>query len=176
MRSATRNDAICYNFPSRNDSLWAGKRFLLVHATPRDPLDEYLLKDSPDLGEATPECRSRRRVCRTHSHAVQHPDQWHRGPESGQCGLPRDGDPRAGFAIIEDNKIELRRVAYPVEETVSRVEAMPWPRRAKEIMSTTLRLGRLPVEMDGGLSAAAPDEPDPDDELESEPAVQERPD
>ncbi len=23
----------------------AGKRFLLVHATPRDPLDEYLLKD-----------------------------------------------------------------------------------------------------------------------------------
>jgi hypothetical protein len=86
----------------------------------------------------------------------------------GSVGLPRDGDPRAGFAIIEDNRIELKRLAYPVEETVCRVEAMPWPRRAKEIMSAVLRLGRLPAEMDGGFGAAAIDEPDPDEEFESD--------
>ena len=58
-------------------------------------------------------------------------------------GLPRDGDPRAAFAIIDDNKIELKRVDYPIEETVARVEQMPWPRRAKEITASVLRLGRL---------------------------------
>ena len=54
----------------------------------------------------------------------------------GSVGLPRDGDPRAAFAIIEDNKIELKRVDYPIEETVARVEQMPWPRRAKEITAS----------------------------------------
>ena len=63
----------------------------------------------------------------------------------GSVGQPRDGDPRAAYAIIEDNRIELKRVAYPIEETIARVEAMPWPRRAKEIMAHVLRLGRLPL-------------------------------
>ena len=51
----------------------------------------------------------------------------------GSVGLPRDGDPRAGFAIIDDNKIEMKRIDYPVEETIARIEAMPWPRRGKDI-------------------------------------------
>ena len=63
----------------------------------------------------------------------------------GSVGLPRDGDPRAAFAIIDDGKIEMKRVAYPVEQTVARIEAMPWPRRAKEILGYVLRVGRLPA-------------------------------
>ena len=43
----------------------------------------------------------------------------------GSVGLPRDGDPRAAYAIIDDNRIELKRVAYPVEETIERIEACP---------------------------------------------------
>jgi putative phosphoesterase len=122
----------------------ASKRFLLVHATPRDPLDEYLLKD--------PETWARRLqnvdadiVCVGHSHmqfnilvdgvVVLNP---------GSVGLPRDGDPRAAYAIIEDNRIELKRVAYPVEDTIDRIESMPWPRRAKDLLSHVIRAGRMP--------------------------------
>ena len=45
----------------------------------------------------------------------------------GSVGQPRDGDPRAAYAVIDDNKIELKRVEYPVEETVARIEASPAP-------------------------------------------------
>ena len=62
----------------------------------------------------------------------------------GSVGQPRDGDPRAAYAIIEDNKIELKRVFYPVDETIARIEAMPWSPRAKEMMTHALRAGRLP--------------------------------
>lgn len=35
----------------------------------------------------------------------------------GSVGQPRDGDPRAAFAILDEeaNRLELRRVAYPIE-------------------------------------------------------------
>src|SRR5262249_10355735 len=88
----------------------------------------------------------------------------------GSVGLPRDGDPRAAFAIIDNGRIEMRRVAYPVEQTVARVEEMPWPRRAKDIMAHVLRVGRLPA-ADGPEWSISPetsgtsdidDDPDPD--------------
>jgi putative phosphoesterase len=120
-----------------------GSSYLLVHATPRDPLDEYLLKDPATWAKRVHNVEADI-VCVGHTHyqfnllvggvIVLNP---------GSVGLPRDGDPRAAFAIIEDNRIELKRVDYPVEETVARVEQMPWPRRAKEITASVLRLGRL---------------------------------
>ena len=121
-----------------------GKRFLLVHATPRDPLDEYLMKD-PETWARRVQNVEADIVCVGHSHmqfnlmadgvVVLNP---------GSVGQPRDGDPRAAYAIIDDNKIELKRVAYPVEETIARIEATPLPDRAKEIMRHCLRTGRLP--------------------------------
>jgi putative phosphoesterase len=141
-----------------------GKRFLLVHATPRDPLDEYLLKD-PSVWAKRLQNVDADIVCVGHTH-VQFRLEVNKVLvlNPGSVGLPRDGDPRAGYAIIDDDRIELRRVAYPVEKTVARVEAMPWPRRAKEIMSYVLRLGRLPLEMgpDGSGTAALDDDPDAD--------------
>jgi putative phosphoesterase len=141
-----------------------GKRFLLVHATPRDPLDEYLLKD-PNTWAKRLQNVDADIVCVGHTHMqfkleingvlVLNP---------GSVGLPRDGDPRAAFAVIEDNKIELRRVAYPVETTIARVEAMPWPRRAKDILASVLRQGRLPDQAEeDGSSSEFDDVQDPDD-------------
>ena len=124
-----------------------GKRFLIVHATPRDPLDEYLLKDSGTWAKRLQNVDADI-VCVGHTHMqfmlevngvlVLNP---------GSVGLPRDGDPRVGFAMIEDNRIELRRIAYPIEETIARIDVMPWPRRTKEITSHVLRFGKLPLDM-----------------------------
>jgi putative phosphoesterase len=136
-----------------------GKRFLMVHATPRDPLDEYVMKD-PKLWARRVHNVEADIVCVGHSHL-----QFNLYAEGvvvvnpGSVGQPRDGDPRAAYAVIEDGKIELKRVAYPVEETIARVEASALPERAKQILRQSLRLGRLPGS-DPGIEI----EPEPDDE------------
>ncbi len=145
----------------------AGKRYLLVHATPRDPLDEYLLKNR-DVWARRVQNAEADIVCVGHSHmqfnlmvdrtVVLNP---------GSVGLPRDGDPRAAYAIIEDNRIELKRVAYPIEETVRRIRETSWPERAKELMVQVLRSGRL--------AGTTPD-PDADADAELEDRLVDAPD
>lgn len=121
-----------------------GKRFMMVHATPRDPLDEYLLKDLPTWSRRLQNVEADI-VCVGHSHL-----QFNLAVDGvvvvnpGSVGQPRDGDPRAAYAVIDGNKIELKRVAYPVDETVALIEASSLPDRAKQIMCDALRLGRLP--------------------------------
>lgn len=36
----------------------------------------------------------------------------------GSVGQPRDGDPRASYAVIDDGRVTLKRAAYDVERTV----------------------------------------------------------
>ena len=36
----------------------------------------------------------------------------------GSVGQPRDGDPRAAYAIIEDGRVEFRRVTYDIDRTI----------------------------------------------------------
>jgi len=137
-----------------------GRRFLMVHATPRDPLDEYLMKD-PKVWAKRVHNVEADVVCVGHSHMqfnlvvdgvmVLNP---------GSVGQPRDGDPRAAYAIIDDNKVELKRVAYPVEETVARIEASPIPDRAKELLAHSLRFGRLP-DANHEADETPPDEEEP---------------
>jgi putative phosphoesterase len=121
-----------------------GRRYLLVHGTPRDPLDEYLMKD-PETWSKRLQSADADIVCVGHSHmqfnlmangiVVLNP---------GSVGQPRDGDPRAAYAVIDNGKIELKRLAYPVEEAVDRVLASALEDRAKELMVHCLRNGRLP--------------------------------
>ena len=59
----------------------------------------------------------------------------------GSVGLPRDGDPRAAYAIVENYKVDLKRANYPVEETVSVIQDMPLPETAKEMLAEVLRTG-----------------------------------
>jgi putative phosphoesterase len=133
-----------------------GTRFLLVHATPRDPLDEYLLKD-PNTWAKRLQNVDADIVCVGHTHIqFQLAVNGTLVLNPGSVGLPRDGDPRAGFAVIEDGKVEMKRIPYSVEQTVARVEAMPWQRRAKEMMTYVLRTGRLP-EQAGPASSGTPD-------------------
>jgi hypothetical protein len=68
----------------------------------------------------------------------------------GSVGQPRDGDPRAAYAVIDDGTIELKRIAYPIEETVAHLEATRLPERAKQMYRECLRLGRLPHPAPGG--------------------------
>ena len=121
-----------------------GKRILMVHATPRDPLDEYVMRD-PKIWAKRLENIEADLVCVGHSH-VQFNLQLDNAVvlNPGSVGQPRDGDPRAAYAVIEGNKIELKRVEYSPEETIAKLEALDIPERAKRMFAHSLRVGRLP--------------------------------
>ena len=120
-----------------------GRRFLMVHGTPRDPLDEYVMRDPEVWAERLKDCEADV-VLVGHSHM-----QFNLKVGSsivinpGSVGNPRDGDPRAAYAIIDGNKIELKRVEYPVEETIKGIEALPLPDRAKEMFRDCYVHGRM---------------------------------
>jgi putative phosphoesterase len=119
-------------------------RFFLAHATPRDPLDEYAPPES--------EFWSRRLqhvdadvVCVGHTH---HPYVLPVGDKlvinPGSVGQPRDGDPRAAYAVIEDRKVELKRVEYAVDATVRAVQESSLPEPAKALLAEVFRTGAMP--------------------------------
>ena len=57
----------------------------------------------------------------------------------GSVGQPRDGDPRACYVIQEDNRIQFRRVPYPVEKTVEKIYSVP---ELDNFLGDRLREGR----------------------------------
>jgi putative phosphoesterase len=109
-----------------------GACFLLVHATPRDPLDEY---GAPDVDFWTRRLQNVDAdiICVGHTHqpyVLPVGEKLVINP--GSVGQPRDGDPRASYAILEDFQVQLKRVEYPVEATVRTVEESTLPDTAKE--------------------------------------------
>lgn len=117
------------------------QRYLLVHATPRDPMDEYAPAD-PEFWARRLENLEADIVCVGHTHIpfiLEIGNKLVVNP--GSVGLPRDGNPRASYAILEGRKAELKRVEYPVEVTVNVIEASLLPEPAKELLIEVYRTG-----------------------------------
>ncbi|MGQ0548405.1 MAG: metallophosphoesterase family protein [Armatimonadota bacterium] len=121
---------------------------LLVHGSPRGPVDEYILDTR--TARASFAADPFRVAVVGHSHQpVVFIESHHRAsaqgllPEVpvrlrshnryiinvGSIGQPRDGDPRASYAIVDtvEGTATLFRVAYPVEETQRKMEAAGLP-------------------------------------------------
>jgi len=124
-----------------------GDDVVLVHASPRDPLFGYIPTDADDdvwRGAIAPaghpafllvghtHDQFTRRVGRTQ---VVNP---------GSVGLPKDGDPRAAFAVFADGRIDLRRVPYDTERAAARIEALALGRDDRRRLQHLLRHATLP--------------------------------
>jgi putative phosphoesterase len=117
-------------------------RFLLVHATPRDPLDEYAPAD-PGFWQRRLQDVDADVICVGHTHqpyVLEVGDKLVVNP--GSVGLPRDGDPRASYAVVEDRRVELKRAEYPIEDAVRAVRDSAMPENAKDLLSEVLRTGK----------------------------------
>ena len=118
-----------------------GRSFFLVHATPRDPMDEYLAEDM-DAWRSRLANVDADFICVGHTHVpfqIELDGQTVINP--GSVGQPRDGDPRASYVVIDRGEVHFRRIAYDIEETLalirnSRLE--PW---AIELSAALLRSG-----------------------------------
>jgi putative phosphoesterase len=116
-------------------------RFFLVHATPFDPLDEWAPPEA-DFWARRLERVEADVICVGHTHqpyVLEVGDKVVVNP--GSVGLPRDGDPRASYAIIEDGRVELKRIDYPIAEALRPIEQSSLPERAKDMLTEVLLNG-----------------------------------
>ena len=121
---------------------------LFVHGSPRRPINEYIFPDDvisdPDkLGSIFRRIDSVAAVGHTHVPGVftDEPDFYppaeltnasydlEEGEKAvinvGSVGQPRDGDPRASYAILHPTRVEFARVAYDIEKTARKIIEIP---------------------------------------------------
>ncbi len=120
---------------------------LLVHASPRDKMFEYILAEDTIYNRRKLEAifATLRRHCyigHTHRPGVITADlRWHSDRDLNyeyrfqgdakviinisSVGQPRDRDPRACYALVDDERIRWRRVIYDVEMTARKVADCP---------------------------------------------------
>jgi len=128
-------------FPVTQSVTIDDSNFFLVHGTPRDPLDEYLVGD-PAGWKKRLENVEADFVCVGHTHHPFHLDLGDKQVlNPGSVGQPRDGDPRCSYAIIEDGKVELRRVKYDIDATLQQMQEVGIETWAIEMTETVLRSG-----------------------------------
>lgn len=119
-----------------------GVRFLLVHATPADPLFTYLRPDETDAWIRAVEAVDADVVLVGHTHLPMVLKLGSRMVVNpGSVGQPRDGDPRASYAILDDGVPTFRRAAYDVEATVRALHGRGLDAEVERALSETLRTG-----------------------------------
>lgn len=120
-----------------------GASFYAVHAAPSDPLFKYLPHDMADEELAEEIAHIEADVIlmgHTHRPFVRRVGgKWIVNP--GSLGQPKDGDPRAAYAVWGDGEVTLCRCAYPVEETIRQLRSQPLPLGIIESLARVLRTG-----------------------------------
>ena len=108
-----------------------GKRYLLVHGSPRR-INEYLFEDKPDATFARIAAGAHPDVIVCgHTHRLYAKTVGEvRFINVGSAGKPKDGDPRACWALIDttERSVEFRRVEYGVEAAARAAEESDLPR------------------------------------------------
>lgn len=124
-----------------------GLRVLLAHGSPRR-INEYLYEDRPDsslerlLDQAEADV-----LVVGHTHKPYHrilPSGRH-VVNAGSVGKPKDGDPRACYAVMRANDgnldVAFRRVPYDVERAAQAIEATEPPGGMPHEFAAMLRTG-----------------------------------
>jgi diadenosine tetraphosphatase ApaH/serine/threonine PP2A family protein phosphatase len=116
---------------------------VLLHAAPADPLYRYLGPE-PDAWREAVSGLQTDLVLVGHTHLPFH---FQFGSVAvvnpGSVGQPKDGDPRAAFAIVEDGVPRLERVSYPVEPTIEALESAGVDPAARDALAALLRTGHV---------------------------------
>ncbi|MBC3539210.1 metallophosphoesterase family protein [Rufibacter sediminis] len=129
---------------------------LLVHGSPRK-INEYLFEDRPEksflrlMEEANADLlffgHTHKPYHRVLPYEHQSQTRYRHAINIGSVGKPKDGDPRAGYVILEltpDSKltqkesihVEFVRVPYDVEKAAQAVEASPLPNAFAQMLRT----------------------------------------
>jgi putative phosphoesterase len=122
-----------------------GRIFFLCHATPSDLLYEYRAPDSPLWAREEESSSGANVILAGHTHlpfARVFGERIVANP--GSLGQSKAGDPRARYAVWQDDHIELKAYEYPVDKTVEKILALPLTEEIKHGLVGVLRTGTAP--------------------------------
>jgi predicted phosphodiesterase len=147
-RSQSANNCLDYQRKIVNsDNLrWlAGSPFLhrldeisMVHGGWNDPLDEYLTDPQESYFRDLPG----EIFLSAHTHVPmirQFGDKIYANP--GSVGQPRDGDPRASFAILNGGRLRIDRVEYDIDAAAGAMKAAGFTAYYYDNLFTGTRIG-----------------------------------
>jgi putative phosphoesterase len=118
-----------------------GKRFVLFHATPRNPLFEYCGPDSPEwIDYAESVSADVLLVGHTHLPFVQE-GRGRMIANPGSLGQPKNGSPEACYALWDGMRIELKSFPYPYEKTIAKLAGLNLGVDVLNDLATVLRTG-----------------------------------
>jgi putative phosphoesterase len=114
-----------------------GVEIALAHGSPRDPLNEYIYPSAPEFILRSLVDESGGSVLLLgHTHV---PFSQRFGEKlianPGSVGQPRDGDPRASYAILEPStqmRFQVQRIDYDIDAAASKIAARGLPRLLSE--------------------------------------------
>lgn len=125
--------------------------FFLVHATPRDPLDEHLGPDPEAWAELVEQVEAADRAAAVDYVLAGHTHVPYVLPvgratvvNPGSVGQPRDGDPRLAYAVIEAGEVTLHRREYDIEGAIEDLRASGVTGDVLDFAAATLRDGKSP--------------------------------
>jgi len=107
-----------------------GRSYLLIHGSPRAPLDEYLFPWLPESEfRAVLNYVKQDDLLLGHTHIpMLKVIEGRRIINPGSVGQPRDGDWRASYALVEGDRITFHRVEYEVEKSARKIIEAGLPR------------------------------------------------
>ena len=113
----------------------------LIHGTPRDAMEEYLGSDEQAWRQRLTGIEADF-VCVGHTHVPFHLDLGHiQVINPGSVGQPRDGNPRASYAMIDNGQVQLKRVEYDIDATLSQMSTTDVPEWSVRLTEAVLRGG-----------------------------------
>ncbi|MEN2999242.1 MAG: metallophosphoesterase family protein [Acidilobaceae archaeon] len=144
------------SLPLREQREIGGRRLLAVHASPRNPLHDYLLPSLPaeelrrmlsvGLGMRASRLVNANIVVSGHTHVpADFVVEGIRVINPGSVGQPRDGDPRASYGILDTESWEFRvfRVDYPREKTLEKLKPYVDDPKVYAKLAEILTIGRV---------------------------------
>lgn len=140
----------------RVETTIVGKKVVAVHGSPRNPLygylkpslprNEILLQLTPSVFAIKPAPIKADIVLVGHTHIPAEIEvEGIRVLNPGSCGQPRDGDPRASYAIYdtESSTFTIRRVRYDIDRVIDKLRNIGLEERCFTWLADILRRGSI---------------------------------
>ncbi len=121
-----------------------GRPAYAAHAAPSDTLFKYIRPDTPaDVLAAEAEKVDTELVLLGHTHfQMDRTVAGVRFVNPGSVGQPRDGDPRAGFALWDDGEITFHRIEYDIDATVDALRRRDLEQHVIDRLAQVLKTGK----------------------------------
>ncbi|MCS7110921.1 MAG: metallophosphoesterase family protein [Ignisphaera sp.] len=142
--------------PKTVEIILDGRRHYIVHGSPRNPLYGYVKPDlqpaelrlslTPSMVALRPKPVEADVVAVGHTHVpMSITVDGIKVVNPGSCGQPRDGDPRASYAIYntEVGSVEIRRVWYDIERVARKIGELKLEDRYSKWLTAILRAGKV---------------------------------